>query len=135
MRTEERICSLVRQRVYRGEVNGTFRFREIGVNSIASRFESVVLHFVPLVNLARVLSPLVFVLAICIALGGQVRAVDIVDLDDADDIASTTCDDFIASVVGRDLVPPSHGRAVYTPPLTIGAGRAVVSELFRPPQV
>ena len=86
-------------------------------------------------NFARVLSPLVFVLAICIALGGQVRAVDIVDLDDADDVASLACDDFIASVVGAALVPPSHGRQVYTPPLTIGAGRAVVSELFRPPQV
>jgi hypothetical protein len=78
-----------------------------------------------------------FVLAICIALGGQVRAVD-VDLDDTNEVTSVVADDFIASLSGNAIGPSGggsgKGKVLPTAP-AIGAGRAAVSELFRPPEV
>lgn len=100
----------------------------------ASRFESAVLHFRPLVKLAHFLWPLCLTLALYFALGGQVRTVDIADSDDSHELASADDDDFIAPTGGETILPPAEVRLVLVTPLNIGAGRTAVSDLFRPPQ-
>ena len=45
-------------------------------------------------------------LAICIALGGQLRAADLIDLDDADTITASASDEFIATTASRVVAPP-----------------------------
>jgi hypothetical protein len=74
------------------------------------------------------------VLAICIALGGQLRAVDLVDFDDPDAITAQASDEFIATTASKPVVPPLPDGTLLTLPLTISAGRLALSELFRPPQ-
>lgn len=74
------------------------------------------------------------VLAMCIALGGQLRAVDLVDLDDPDAITAPVCDDFLATTASKAVAPPAPGRTLLTLPVVIVSGRLATVELFRPPQ-
>ena len=85
-------------------------------------------------KLARFFWPLSLVLALYFALGAQVRAVDVGDPDDSHELASAVDDDFIAPIVGETIEPPAETRLPPVPPLSIGAGRTAVSDLFRPPQ-
>lgn len=85
-------------------------------------------------KLVRWLWPVSLLLALCFALEGQVRAVDIADPDDSHELASAADDDFTAPIVSEIIAPPAEGRTVPAAPLALGAGRAAVSELFRPPQ-
>ena len=74
-------------------------------------------------------------LALYFALGGQVRAVDVPDPDDSYELTSAYDDDFITPSTFDLVETPAEGLIVPIPPLTIGAGRTAVSELFRPPQI
>jgi hypothetical protein len=86
------------------------------------------------VTFRRWVSPICFLLALCIALGGQVRAVDAPGLDDTDDDVSLTADDSL--FVLRQAVmlePPKTSSRADVPPPPSGCGRQVIAELFRPP--
>ena len=74
-------------------------------------------------------------LAICIALGGQLRAADLIDLDDSDTITAAASDEFIATTACRVVAPPRSCAALLAEPVAIGAGRIASVRLFRPPQV
>ena len=73
-------------------------------------------------------------LAICIALGGQLRAADLIDLDDSDTITAAASDEFIATTAGKVVMPPRPCGALQAMPVSIGAGRIAELRLFRPPQ-
>lgn len=73
--------------------------------------------------------------AICIALGGQLRAADLIDLDDADTITASASDDFIATTASKVVAPPRACGTLPSAPVAVGAGRTAVVRLFRPPQV
>ena len=85
-------------------------------------------------GVARLLRFASLVLAICIALQGQLRAADLVDLDDQDTITAQTSDEFITTTIAGGMEPPRLGGVIPTFPSTLGSGRATVVELFRPPQ-
>jgi hypothetical protein len=87
------------------------------------------------VSVTRLLRLASLVLAICVAVGGQVRAVDLVDLDDSNPITAQTSDAFIATTTGKAVEPPGLGGAILAFPVTIGSGRTAIVELFRPPQL
>ena len=86
-------------------------------------------------SVARLVRLASLVLAICIALGGQLRAADLIDVDDSDTITASASDDFIATTAGKGVLPPRPCGALQAVPVTIGAGRVAVVRLFRPPQV
>jgi hypothetical protein len=87
------------------------------------------------VSVARLVRLASLVVAMGIALGGQLRAVDLIDLDDGDTITVAASDEFIATTAGKVDVPPRPCGALQAVPVSIGAGRIAVVRLFRPPQV
>lgn len=85
-------------------------------------------------TLKRWLSPICLLLALCVALGGQLRAVDAPSLDDTDDDISLSADDGVFTVHGALMLePPRASSRAVLPALTSGRGRRVIAELFRPP--
>lgn len=74
------------------------------------------------------------VLATCIALGGPLRAVELVDLDDSHTITAPASDEFIATTASKPVAPPRCNGTLPAQPLTFGPGRLAIVELFRPPQ-
>jgi hypothetical protein len=86
------------------------------------------------VSFSRLVRFASLVLAMCIALGGQLRAADLVDQDDPDAITAPVCDDFIATTASKAVEPPPLGGTLLTLPVVIGSGRLATVELFRPPQ-
>lgn len=74
------------------------------------------------------------VLATSIALGGPLRAVDVVDLDDSDTITAPASDEFIATTASKPVAPAPCDGQLLALPLTFGPGRLAIVELFRPPQ-
>jgi hypothetical protein len=87
------------------------------------------------VSVARLVRLASLVLAICIALQGQLRAADLIDLDDSDTITAPASDEFIATTASRVVAPPRPSGALPAMPVPLGAGRVAVNRLFRPPQV
>jgi len=73
-------------------------------------------------------------LALYVALVGEVRAADVANLDDSPQLASADDDDFIIPSAGRTIAPPAQDLPVPLTRPNIGAGRTAVSDLFRPPQ-
>ena len=86
-------------------------------------------------SIARLVRLASLVLAICIALGGQLRAADLIDLDDADTITASASDEFIATTACKVVAPPQVCGTLQAVAVAVGAGRIAVVRLFRPPQV
>jgi hypothetical protein len=79
-------------------------------------------------------SPICFLLALCIALGGQLRAADAPSLDDANDDITLSGDDSVCTLRQTlTLEPPKTSSRAVLPALAPGRGRRVIAELFRPP--
>ena len=66
---------------------------------------------------------------------GQLRAADLIDLDDADTLTASASDEFIATTVCKIVAPPRACGTLPAVPVALGAGRVAVVRLFRPPQV
>jgi hypothetical protein len=82
----------------------------------------------------RWVSPICFLLALFMALGGQVRAADAPSLDDTDDDFSLGADDSVFTLrQALTLEPPETSSRAAVPPPPSGRGRQVITELFRPP--
>lgn len=81
----------------------------------------------------RRVSPICFLLALCIALGGPLRMADAPAPDDADDITLSADDSVFTLRQTLTLEPPKTSSRAVPTPLTAGRGRRVIAELFRPP--
>ena len=80
------------------------------------------------------IAPVCFVLALCLALGGQARAADLSGPGDPDDITFDSGDDGVVALQQElTLEPPRTSLRVAPPVPAPGHGRRVVAELFRPP--
>jgi hypothetical protein len=87
-----------------------------------------------LVTFRRWVSSICFLLALCIALGGQLRVADAPGPDDADDDITLSADDSVFTLRQTlTLEPPKTSSRAVPPLLASGRGRRVIAELFRPP--
>lgn len=83
-------------------------------------------------KLKLLIPPLLLIFAVCLALGGQARAMDDTG-SDSDDIACSA-DDLVATPAERlSLAPPSVGIQALPLPSESNSGRQVSADLFRPP--
>jgi len=83
------------------------------------------------VKLKLLVPALLLAFVVCVALGGQARAVDDVG-GDSDDIAFA--DDFVfTGQQPAELEPPAVTDRVLSWPSESNSGRLVIADLFRPP--
>lgn len=85
-------------------------------------------------NFRRWVVPFCCVLALLVALGGQLRAADLSGPADADDIAFDTDDNPVTLHEDIALEPPTASSRVVPPTPAPAHGRLATADLFRPPQ-
>jgi len=85
------------------------------------------------VKLKQLVLPLLMIFAVCLALGGQARAIDDAG-SDSDDVVCAAADDFVfMGAVSIQLEPPSVRLQALPLPSESNPGRRVIADLFRPP--